>query len=352
MSGSTLQVPKKLLHINETAYTDKWAKDNYQFFHLFDRSINWVAPRQGILGNEDLINWKNKAISLAYNIKNKGLIAGRKEMVRIANEEYGLTVPGRVSSDNTCKDIDDIFCIIGNREWYFSDVEYSRNVIYHLLYLISRPGYNSWLINAEKEWMVEHGVSYETKELNKNNYSHAKGFVYSIMNSTFANTTQKAFRKKLLFLYQEFITVRNRKKFAVSQDFVFVPYVFKNTYKGYIVTPKKQSSTRLKTLPDIFRTGKNWIQDCKALKMDLEKINLLVEQFYNNKRMITTSNQQLLKNPNGKSLNSFDKNDDEEFIADNISGKQCYICKIFYMVFINVSFGFVILFFGYISSNQ
>ena len=193
MSVSSLKVPKKLLHINETAYTDKWVKETYSYFHLFDSNVSLAAPRQGILGKKDLANWKAKAISLSYNIKNKGLIAGRKELVRIANEEYGLTVPGRLSLDNKCKDIDDIFCILGDRDWFYNDVVYSRNVIYHLLYLSSRSGYNSWLINAEKEWMQEQGISYESKDLDSNSKSNIKGFVYTIMNSTFANTTQKAF---------------------------------------------------------------------------------------------------------------------------------------------------------------
>ena len=324
MSVSSLKVPKKLLHINETAYTDNWSIETYSYFHLFDRTINLVAPRQGSLGTNDLANWKNKAVSLAYNIKNKGLIEGRKEMVRIANEEYGLTVPGRVSLDNKCKDIDDILCVLGDREWYYSDIVYSRNVIYHLLYLISRPGYNSWLINAEKVWMEKYEVSYETSELNSNSKSNIKGFVYTIMNSTYANTTQKAFRKKLLFMYQEFITVRYRKKFTVSHDFDFTPYIFKNTYKGYIVTPKKKTSS-FKTLPDVFRAGKDWIKDCKALKLYLAKINLLVERFYKKETMIINAGEQTHKNDN-EQQKAMSGNVHEIDVSDNDeSGKRCQV---------------------------
>ena len=65
---------------------------------------------------------KEKAASLTYNIKNRGTLAGRAEMVWIANEEYGLTVPSRNSFDNKCKDIDDIFCVIGDKNWFFNDL--------------------------------------------------------------------------------------------------------------------------------------------------------------------------------------------------------------------------------------
>ena len=295
MSLLTLKVPKKLLFINETAYTDEWLKNTYSYFHLFDKSVSWAAPRQGQLGSDDLANWKAKAISLSYNIKNKGIIAGRKEMVRIVNEEYGLTVPGRNNFDDKCKDVDDIFCIIGNKQWFYEDVNYSRNIIYHLLYLCSRNGYNSWLINAEKEWLQEYGIRYENQELNEKKKSNVKGFVYSIMNSTFSNTTQKAFRKKLLFLYQEFITVRNKKKFTGTNKFEFTPHVFQNTYKGYIVTPIKIEQTT-KTLPDIFRTGNSWVEDCKSHKMNLSKIQSLVTQFYNKKLLVRLDEQDKIDN--------------------------------------------------------
>ena len=285
-SGSTnaLKVPVKLLHVNETQYTTKWSQQTYSYYHMFDHGVTLAVPREGNLGTYDLKKWKDKAVALTYNIKNKGLLAGRTEMVRIANEEYGLTVPGRNSFDNKCKDIDDIFCVIGDKNWYYNDLEYSRSVIYHLLYLIARPGYNSWLLSAEKNWMKEYGIVYEQTELDGTKKSKAKGFVYTIMHSTFANTTQKAFRKKLLFLYQEFITVRNRKKFSESNEYTFTPCVFKNTYKGYIVTPKVIIPT-IKTVPDILRNGKQWVHDCQEHQMGIDEIVRLVQDFFNKKKV-------------------------------------------------------------------
>ena len=263
--------------------------DRTLYFDLIGKFI----PTQSLfnkinLYEDDLTDIFNSRTFCLYedieNIKNKGLLAGRTEMVRIANEEYGLTVPGRNSFDNKCKDIDDIFCVIGDKNWYYNDLEYSRSVIYHLLYLIARPGYNSWLLSAEKNWMKEYGIVYEQTELDGTKKSKAKGFVYTIMHSTFANTTQKAFRKKLLFLYQEFITVRNRKKFSESNEYTFTPCVFKNTYKGYIVTPKVIIPT-IKTVPDILRNGKQWVHDCQEHQMGIDEIVRLVQDFSNKKKV-------------------------------------------------------------------
>ena len=322
MVATSLKVPKKLLKVNETGYTDEWAKETYSFFHMFDRSIHLAAPRDGDQGSIDLSKWKSKAIELTYEIKNRGLVAGRQEMVRIVNKEYNLTVPGRNMFDNRCKDIDDIFCIVGNKDWYYQDVDYSRNVIYHLLYLISRTGYNSWLINAEKEWMEQNNVMYDTHELEFNHKSNVKGFVYTIMSSTFSNTTQKAFRKKLLYCYQEFVTVRNRKKFDESNEFFFSPYVFKKTYNGYIVTPKQPTSLS-KTMPSILRAGKSWIKECKGLKMDENQIHNLVSQLYNNKTVLLSRCNSVclteMKDEHTKEIREADVTDIQEISV----GKNC-----------------------------
>lgn len=326
MTVTSLKVDKKLLKVNETGYTDKWSKDTYSYFHMFDRNVLLAVPREGIQGASDLSKWKQKAIELTYDIKNKGLIAGRTEMVRIVNEEYGLTVPGRNTFDNKCKDLDDIYCIVGNKEWYYQNIEYSRNVIYHLLYLISRSGYNSWLINAEKEWMKDHGILYETGQLDSQHKSNVKGFVNVIMQSMFSNTIQKAFRKKMLFLYGEFITVRNRKASTDLNKFKFSPHVFKSTYKGYIVTPTKTTPS-VKTLPDIFRTGKQWIQDCRSLNLDVDEIQDLVVSFYANKKVIQKTHKikhvaaDLLTND----FNMIVEND----INNNISTGKIYFIEFF-----------------------
>ena len=153
------------------------------------------------------------------------------------------------------------------------------------LYLISRPGYNSWLINAEKKWMEEYNIKYDSPVLDCSHKSNVKGFVYRIMNSMFSNTSQKAFRKKLLCCYQEFITVRNRKKFDESNKFLFPPYIFKSTYKGYIVTPRQEKKSS-KTMQDILCAGKSWIKDCQGFQMDVTQIHNLVNQLYNKKLVV------------------------------------------------------------------
>ena len=71
--------------------------------------------RDGAHGSNNLKQWKDKTtILLTYTIKNKKLTGDRTEMVCLASEEYGLTVPGRNSFDDYYKDIGGIFYIVGN----------------------------------------------------------------------------------------------------------------------------------------------------------------------------------------------------------------------------------------------
>ena len=45
---------------------------------MFDHSIHSAAPRDGYDGSTDLSKWKDKAIALTYEIKNRGLVADQK----------------------------------------------------------------------------------------------------------------------------------------------------------------------------------------------------------------------------------------------------------------------------------
>ena len=74
MVTTLLKVPKNLLKVNETGHTDKWCKDTYSYFHMFDHSIPFAVPGQGNQGSTDLSRWKDMAIALTYDIKNRGLV--------------------------------------------------------------------------------------------------------------------------------------------------------------------------------------------------------------------------------------------------------------------------------------
>ena len=76
-SNQRLKVPLKLIHINETLYTDEWIKQTYKYHHFFDKTQNESRSQEG---ESNLQQWKTKAILMTHEIKQKGMIAGRGEL--------------------------------------------------------------------------------------------------------------------------------------------------------------------------------------------------------------------------------------------------------------------------------
>ena len=58
-SNQQLKLPLKLLPINKTSYTDKWAESTFKYDHLFDESLNKSRRQEGERNSNQ---WKAKAI--------------------------------------------------------------------------------------------------------------------------------------------------------------------------------------------------------------------------------------------------------------------------------------------------
>ena len=296
MSNQRLKVPLKLLHINETSYTDEWAKDNYKYHHFFDETLNESRP---LAGERDLKEWKAKAILMTHEIKQRGMIAGRYELCRVAKEDYGLTIPGRLDSNSHCTDIDDILCVVTNPDWYYDDINQKRNIIYHFIYGLTRPGNNIWLINAEKKWMEHKGIVYDYDSLPTKKKTRVKGFVYSIMQSMFSNYVQKTFRKRMFLHFNEFVTVREKNRNpSNSSKYHYQKHQFGNN-NGYIVSRigNDIEETNL-SLPKLLNAGKNWVNDCKSQGYSLEMILKSAEGFYHGKKLFKVGAQDKVNRPN------------------------------------------------------
>lgn len=292
-SNQRLKVPLNLLHVNETLYTDTWSKNTYKYHHFFDNLLNESRPQEG---ESNLKKWKDKAILMTHEIKQKGMITGKCELCRVATEEYGLTIPGRLDTNSHCTDIDDVLCIVTNNNWYYEDINKKRNIIYHFLYGLTRPGNNIWLINAEKQWMEQKGIVYDYDNLASKRKTRIKGFVYSIMHSMFSNYVQKTFRNKMLLHFNEFITVREKVRNKSSNSkYQYQKHQFGNN-RGYIVSIIDDNvSESITSLPKLLTVGKNWVKDCKHQGYSLELILKRVEDFYNGQKIIKFGEEKTVK---------------------------------------------------------
>ena len=300
-----VKIPPKLLQINETSYTDKWSKDTFRYCHVFDKNITTFTVPQSETSN-DLHLWKMKAKNLSHEIKNKGMIAGREEICRIANQ-YNMKVPGRLNHNNKCTTIDDVLHVIVDKNWYRDNIHFKRCIIYHLLYGITRSGNNTWLLNCEKQWMDNVGIMYDPSEIAAQRKTKVKGFVYSIMLSMFSNSTQKIFRKTMLEHYGEFITVREKKQDpSATIKYDYTPYEFGNNKQGYLVSvstsdDESDNINNVLNASHLKDEGKVWVSKCKDANISYKQVEKMVKTFYFGNSGVASSSL-LIDNNDGTTL--------------------------------------------------
>ena len=56
--------------------------------------------------------------------------------------------------------IDNVMSIITDEDWYMTNKTLKQNIVYHLMYGLTRSGMNGWLLEQEKKWMQDHKLEY------------------------------------------------------------------------------------------------------------------------------------------------------------------------------------------------
>ena len=122
---------------NEKHLTEDWLHKTIKYKHLSD--INTIDNDDVI--NTDIEEWKNMCLRLMKSIKQRGISVGRKNLVNLACNTFGL----RLNDSDTNKSvkptyISDVFSIVTDKDWYERNKKKSRNIIYQLVYGIKRSG--------------------------------------------------------------------------------------------------------------------------------------------------------------------------------------------------------------------
>ena len=268
-------VPLKLFPLNEMSYTTQWARGTYCYRYLFDDETTSESYKT----DSDVEDWRLQALQILKEIKNIGIAHGRNEIVKLARGHYGMTMPNACDCKPT--NIDDVMSIIENNEWYNNDKTFKQNIIYHLVYGLTRSGMNGWLLEQEQKWLRSHCIQYDQDEggICK---TKLRGFVYSIMNSKFSNSTIKLFRNAMQRRYGEFISVR-KVPLNPTANLIYTPRSFVGG-SGYVVscinTKKQLASISSSTVE---RMGINWIETCVAEEMSLLDVHEMVDYLFNQK---------------------------------------------------------------------
>ena len=197
-------IPKDLFPIVDNEYNLEWAKKTYAYSHLFSECRNTLDPE-----DEDVINWRNKALQVRLELSNIGKVTGRQRMLEVAKVQFNMKIKG---TDISPKCIDDILKIICDKEWYTNNKRDRINQIYMLVYGITRQGFNQWLLDLERSWLEERNLTYVSLSGQPTSTRCSRGCVFSLLKKVFNNSTIKLFKEAMWVHHQEFLCVRLKSK--------------------------------------------------------------------------------------------------------------------------------------------
>ena len=140
-------IPMDLFPVSDKKLTNDWARNTYGWCHLFDENCETLVPRD----DDDIINWLRKAKEIRDELQNIGNRLGEKQILYLAKNIFQLKMSGTISVSPT--KIMDVVSIYADHEYYNQYKDKNIQELYQLVYGLTRNGGNSWLINAETDWM-------------------------------------------------------------------------------------------------------------------------------------------------------------------------------------------------------
>ena len=224
-------IPRNLLpKFSHHTDNNQWLEETYQYFHCFDKNAKKDIHRS----EEDLQKWKNCAVSLINNLKETGFAYATNEIVRCARVRFDLkTKKGFPIGKWT-----DVVALFQDHEWYYSNVEKHRSILYFFQYGIFRNGHNNWLIEASYKWMDQYEVMYNDENIKQRNTKTKKGFVQEILHAKASNTIQDRFLRITRKNLGEHILCRNKKETDTDSTSLHITEMTVMNYNAYLVEDK------------------------------------------------------------------------------------------------------------------
>ena len=79
-----------------------------------------------------------------------------------------------------------------------------------MMYGITRQGFNDWLLNLEKKWLLKMNLTYIGRSGRQDSTYNSRGFIYALLKKSFSNTNTKLFRDVMWNAHEEYICVRKK----------------------------------------------------------------------------------------------------------------------------------------------
>lgn len=179
----------------------QWAKRTYQYFHLFDSNISSLRSED----HDELLAWIDHTIGIQNQLKEWGCYLAKKEVLKLAVEEFDK----ELSSCQKPTNLNDLLSIFGNTTWYGQNTARKRDMIYMLSFGLFRMGYNTWAIEAERQWLTSHNLAYKEKTPQDRS---RKGFVYMLLVHRASDMLSKQIQHVMKRVHNEWLVVRKWKQ--------------------------------------------------------------------------------------------------------------------------------------------
>lgn len=181
------EIPRDLFPKSHRNINKEWCRRTFKYFHCFDSSV-----QSKVFSNDDeLAKWESCALSLMDEIKEKGFLEAKNEIVRVAKKRFNL----KTIDNKEIVNWEDVVSLFKSPQWYNQDVDHKRYILYMFQYGIFRSTSNTWMHEAAYDWMYAHKVTYKPLKNPKPKGKTKKGFLHELLHLKASNTIQDRFMK-------------------------------------------------------------------------------------------------------------------------------------------------------------
>jgi hypothetical protein len=231
------EIPRDLFPKKSSQITREWCEATYKYFHCFDSSV-----RSKIYSNDDdLTKWESCAIALMDEIKDKGFLEAKNEIVRLARKRFNLKT---VEGQNEIINFEEVVNLFKSSSWYNTDVDHKRYILYMFQYGIFRTTSNTWMHEAAYDWMYAHSVTYEPiNKTNKPKHKTKKGFIHELLHLKSSNNIQDRFMRTCKRYLGQYLLCRDRLPNKTKDDSKEIQELTFMNYSAYLVIDKTHTSS-------------------------------------------------------------------------------------------------------------
>ena len=217
-------IPRDLLPLYKKGCNDKWAKNMYQYCHVFNNKVSNVQP----VDQNAVLEWMVLGQRMQNDLKETGNKLADEQVLAIAHA-YGMMMEDNQKPTS----VSDVLQIIARVTWYRQNVDLMRGIIYLIAYGIFRDGSNKWAINEAESWLQARNLEYMAPTATEGEGSrYGKGCVYSLIVQRASDRISKSVQNTMRHAHREFLAVKNRQRDPTS---VYRPCRY-GIYKFYLGT--------------------------------------------------------------------------------------------------------------------